>query len=230
MTNFLALDTSTEFLSLALQKGDKRFTVDLLAGQSHSQIILPQLQKLLATAGLKLQDLHGIVFGAGPGSFTGVRIAAGIAQGLAFGSNLPVVGVCTLQALAEVSGVDKVIACLDARMGEVYHAAYIKEAKKWQTVIAPGLYKPEAVLDLDGEGWIGVGSGWQTYGEQLAYVYTKQIIEIQPACLPTANAMLNIAIPIFAAGNALPASEAMPMYIRNRVALKTTEREQGLRL
>lgn len=240
MNNFLALDTSTEFLSLALHKGDKRFTVDLLAGQSHSQIILPQLQQLLTSAGLQLSDLHGIAFGAGPGSFTGVRIAAGIAQGLAYGAKLPVIGVCTLQALAEASGADNVIACLDARMGEVYHAVYVRKAHisknsvvendTWQAVIAPGLYKPESVPSVEGDSWVGVGSGWQTYGEQLSGKYAGQLLETQPSLMPTASAMLNIALPIFAAGNGLPASEAMPIYIRNRVALKTAEREQGLRL
>lgn len=230
MTNFLALDTSTEYLSLALQKGDERFAIDLLAGQSHSQMILPQLQQLLNKASLQLSDLHGIAFGAGPGSFTGVRIAAGIAQGLAFGAKLPVVGVCTLQALAEASDADKVIACLDARMGEVYHAAYEKVNGAWQATLAPGLYKPQAVPNIDGYEWIGSGSGWQTYGEQLFSIYHGQVNQTQPALMPTASAMLNIALPIFAAGGALNASDAMPIYIRNRVALKTTEREQGLRL
>lgn len=230
MTNFLALDTSTEYLSLALQKGDERFAIDLLAGQSHSQIILPQLQLLLNKAGLQLADLQGITFGAGPGSFTGVRIAAGIAQGLAFGAKLPVVAVCTLQALAEASGADKVIACLDARMGEVYHAAYEKVNCAWQAILAPGLYKPEAVPNVDGNEWVGAGSGWQTYGEQLSSIYRGQVNQTQPALMPTASAMLNIALPIFTAGGALNASDAMPIYIRNRVALKTAEREQGLRL
>lgn len=124
--NILAFDTSTEYLSLALRKGSETFQYDCNAGQTHSQIILPQIQALLDSAELQLSDLQGVAFGAGPGSFTGVRIAAGVAQGLGFGANLPVVSVCTLLALAEASSADKVIACLDARMGEVYHAAYEK--------------------------------------------------------------------------------------------------------
>ncbi len=233
--NLLALDTSTEYLSLALLKGDELFTFDLNAGQTHSQIILPQIQALLSQASMQLNELHGIAFGAGPGSFTGVRIAAGVAQGLGFGANLPVVSVCTLQALAEASGADKVITCLDARMGEVYHAAYEKIpsekiAGEWQVVIEPGLYKPDAVPAIDGEGWVGVGSGWQTYMVQLSAVYGAQLQATQPALLPTASAILRLAQAIFAKGGAHPASEAMPIYIRNRVALKTIEREQGLRL
>jgi tRNA threonylcarbamoyladenosine biosynthesis protein TsaB len=226
----LAFDTSTEYLSLAILNDSEVFTFDTLAGQSHSQIILPQIQALLEKAGLQLQDLQGIAFGAGPGSFTGVRIAAGVAQGLGFGQNIPVVGVCTLMALAEASGEDKVIACLDARMGEVYHAAYQQIDGDWQALLEPGLYKPDAVLAIQGQGWLGAGSGWQTYHQQLSQQYQSQLSKTLPDLLPRANAMLRIALPIFSSGQAKPAHDAMPIYIRNRVALKTAEREQGLRL
>jgi len=228
--NLLALDTSTEYLSLAILKGQQAFSFDVLAGQSHSQIVLPQLQALLAQAQLSLHDLNGIAFGAGPGSFTGVRIAAGIAQGLGFGANIPVLGVCTLQALAEASGATRVIACLDARMGEVYHAAYVKENNRWQAELAPDLYKPEAVPLVNGGDWVGAGSGWKTYHDALTHIYNAHITTTQPDALPTANAMLTIAAPLFAAGLGLPASEALPIYIRNRVALKSSERALGERL
>lgn len=233
--NLLALDTSTEFLSLALIKGSESFTFDVHAGQTHSQIILPQIQALLNAADMQLKDLHGVAFGAGPGSFTGVRIAAGVAQGLAFGANLPVVSICTLLALAEASemlasSTKKVIACLDARMGEIYHAAYEKTDSEWQAVIEPGLYKPDAVPAMQGDDWVGAGSGWQTYAEQLTAIYGEHLRTIQPQLLPTASAILRLAQPVFARGEAKAASEAMPIYIRNRVALKTAEREQGLRL
>ncbi len=228
--NILAFETSTEYLSLALLKGSETFQYDCNAGQTHSQIILPQIQALLDAANLQLSDLQCIAFGAGPGSFTGVRIAAGVAQGLGFGANLPVVSVCTLLALAEASGADKVIACLDARMGEVYHAAYEKMNNAWQCIIEPSLYKPDAVPAIEGTDWVGAGSGWQTYAEQLGNIYAGQLQSTQPQLLPFATAILKLALPIFAKGEARPASEAMPIYIRNRVALKTAEREQGLRL
>ena len=228
--NLLAFDTSTEFLSLALMHGDNLYTFDTLAGQSHSQIILPQIQAILKDAHLQLQDLQGIAFGAGPGSFTGVRIAAGVAQGLGFGANLPVVDICTLMALAEASGASRVIACLDARMGEVYHAAYIKDADIWRTEIEPGLYKPHEVPTLADGGWVGAGSGWKTYGDILENVYNGQLSSVQPDQLPMASAILKLAQKVFATGLARPAGEALPIYIRNRVALKTAEREQGLRL
>lgn len=228
--NLLALDTSTEYLSLAIQKGNEIFTFDINAGQTHSQIILPQIQALLDSANLQLNDLQGIAFGAGPGSFTGVRIAAGVAQGLGFGANLPVVGVCTLQALARASGAQKVIACIDARMGEVYFAAYEQAGEQWQAVVEPGLHKPDAVPAVSGTGWVGAGSGWQAYSDILASVYGGQLSATQPTLLPAASAILLLALPEFVAGRARPAVEAQPIYIRNRVALKTAEREQGLRL
>ena len=126
----LAIDTSTEYLSLALWLDGRVFSRDINAGQTHSQQILPTLRELLDEAQVELNALDGIAFGAGPGSFTGLRIACGVAQGLAFGTGLPVIAVSTLQALAQQSGAEKVIACLDARMGEIYHAAY--EKKRWR--------------------------------------------------------------------------------------------------
>ena len=200
--NILAFDTSTEYLSLALLKGSETFNYDCNAGQTHSQIILPQIQALLDSAELQLSDLQGIAFGAGPGSFTGVRIAAGVAQGLGFGANLPVVSACTLLALAEASSADKVIACLDARMGEVYHAAYEKIDDTWRCIIEPGLYKPDAVPAIEGAGWVGAGSGWQTYAEQLSAVYAEQLQSTQPHQLPSSAAILKLALPIFAKGEA----------------------------
>ena len=232
--NLLALDTSTEFLSLALQLGDKIVTHHQHAGQAASQLVLPQIQALLDAANIKLSDLDGIAFGAGPGAFTGVRVACGVAQGLGFGANLPVVGVNTLLALAEASGQDRVIACLDARMGEIYHAAFVKENGKWLAQSATTVCKPEAAPMLDG-GWIGVGSGWAVYGDILSNIYAENLVKTLPNDLhykvtPSAKAILQLAAPIFAAGEAKSASQAMPIYIRNRVALTTVEREAGQRL
>lgn len=233
--NILALDTSTEFLSLALQYNGQVLVRHFHAGQTHSQKILPTVRELLDEVGADMQHLQGIAYGAGPGSFTGLRIGCGVAQGLAFGANLPVVGVSTLMALAEASGHSRVIASLDARMGEVYHAAYVKGAdvegiERWQVVIEPGLYKPEQVPVIEGAGWVGVGSGWATYAEQLGQQYAGQISQTMPGQYPEARAMLTLAQPQFAAGLGLSAAEAAPIYIRNRVALKTHEREAGQKL
>jgi tRNA threonylcarbamoyladenosine biosynthesis protein TsaB len=228
--NILALDTSTEYLSLALQVDGKRYTRQDHVGQTHSQVILPQVRELLNEARIDMHDLQGIAFGAGPGSFTGLRIGCGVAQGLAFGANLPVVAISTLMALAEASGHTRVIACLDARMGEVYHAAYLQTADGWQTEIAPDLYKPDQVPLVDGMDWVGVGSGWQAYADVLAERYAGQINITMPDSFPEASAMLRLALPLFEAGQGQPAAEAAPIYIRNRVALKTHEREAGQKL
>ena len=236
--NLLSLDTSTEFLSLALQVGDeqgcdKTYTHHQHAGQAASQLVLPQIQALLDTANIQLSDLDGIAFGAGPGAFTGVRVACGVAQGLGFGANIPVVGVNTLMALAQASGQARVIACLDARMGEIYHAAFARENGKWIEHSATTVCKPEASPVLAGE-WVGAGSGWAAYGEVLSRIYAQNLSQVSPNIMPTisptAEAILQLAKPTFEAGLAKPASEAAPIYIRNRVALTTIEREQGLRL
>lgn len=232
--NLLALDTSTEFLSLALQVGDEKgceqiFTHHQHAGNASSELILPQIQAVLDSAKVTLNDLDGIAFGAGPGAFTGVRIACGVAQGLGFGANIPVVGINTLLAVAQASCEDKVIVCLDARMGEIYHAAFERVNNEWVELSATKVIKPEAPPVLVGS-WVGAGSGWAAYAEVLSKIYAENLVKIIPQITPTAEAILHLAKPTFAAGKAKPASEAAPIYIRNRVALTTIEREAGLRL
>ena len=227
--NLLSLDTSTEFLSLALQLGDKTYAHHQHAGRAASQLVLPQIQALLDAANVQLGDLDGIAFGAGPGAFTGVRVACGVAQGLGFGVDLPVVGVNTLLALAQASGQERVIACLDARMGEIYHAAFVRENGVWIEQSKTIVCKPESAPVLDG-AWTGVGSGWAVYGETLSKIYAQNLGQIFFNITPTAEAILQLAKPTFETGLAKPASEAAPIYIRNRVALTTIEREQGLRL
>ena len=223
----LAIDTSTEFLSLALWLNGRVLSRDIHAGQTHSQKILPTLRTLLDEAKIELTALDGIAFGAGPGSFTGLRIACGVAQGLAFGAKLPVVAVSTLQALAQQSGAEKVIACLDARMGEIYHAAYEKQNGEWLEVSAPALFKPEDAPKVNGDDWVGVGTGWLVYPDVLQAVYGEQLREM-PApdhhSHPTATSIAELALPTFEAGLARPAQEAAPIYIRNKVALKMSER------
>ena len=237
--NLLSLDTSTEFLSLAIQAGDNLFTHHQYAGNASSELILPQIQALLDVANMQLKDLHGIAFGAGPGAFTGVRIACGVAQGLGFGANIPVVGINTLLAVAQASGSNKVIVCLDARMGEVYHAAFEKDHHQWLEICETQVCRPEAApvlacrassLNTQEKQWIGAGSGWGIYGEILAGIYVGNLANTLANVTPTAEAILQLARPVFDAGEAKPASEAAPIYIRNRVALTTLQREAGQRL
>ncbi|HSR02346.1 MAG TPA: tRNA (adenosine(37)-N6)-threonylcarbamoyltransferase complex dimerization subunit type 1 TsaB [Methylophilaceae bacterium] len=226
----LALDASTEFLSLAVADGRNVYQYNHLAGQAASQLILPEIQKILKTAQLELTDLDGIAFGAGPGSFTGVRVACGVAQGLAYGASIPVVGVNVLMALAQASGAHRVVAASDARMKEVYHAVYEKRDDVWQEVQPTGVYKPTNVPDVDGDNWYGVGTAWKVYADVLAQRYHQKIIKTLPEMTPKADAIIDLAKPIFEAGLSVDASDARPIYIRNRVALTAKEREQGQRL
>ena len=144
------------------------------------------VQEVLAETGLDLQDLDGVAFGAGPGSFTGLRIGCGVAQGLAFGADLPVTGVCTLLALAEASGASRVIACLDARMGEVYHGMYEKTDGEWHTLNAPGLSLPQQTPDVAGQHWTGCGNGFAAHGAILRSRYAGQLVEVMPDVFPHA--------------------------------------------
>lgn len=222
----LALETSTEYCSVALfQDGAVRERFELV-GQKHSELLIDMIAAVLDDGQARLVDLDGIAYGAGPGSFTGVRIACGTTQGLALGANLPVYGVCTLQALAQASGYTRVIAALDARMGEIYHAAYELQQGVWVTLSEPSLCKAEQAPQVIGEGWFGVGSGFATYSDALQARYGKRLEGVDGAAVPHAAAVVALAVIAFAAGLGQDASLAQPLYLRNKVALKTAEREQ----
>jgi len=182
------------------------------------------LQELLARAGLMLVQLDGIAFGAGPGSFTGLRIACGVAQGLAFGSNLPVIGISTLEALAQQASKNRVITAIDAHMGEIYHAAYVKSADDWQPVSIPTLCLPHRAPLVPGDNWVGCGSGFGTYGEDLRSHYGSCITRIESGLKPHAREMTQLAKQGFAKGLGVDPVDATLIYIRNKVALKESER------
>lgn len=220
----LALETSTEYCSVALWQDGTVSERCALAGQRHSMLLIPMLDDLLNAAGLRLSDMDGIAFGAGPGSFTGVRIACSAAQGLALGAGKPVAGVCTLHALAEASGHDKVIAVLDARMAEVYHAIYEMRQGKWATVCEPSLCLPQHAPAVEGRNWHGAGSGFIAHGGQLNARYGENLAGVDEQAVPQAAAIARLAAPMFAAGLGVDAAEAMPLYLRDKVALKTSER------
>jgi len=222
--NLIALETSTEYCSLAVSRGAQLFERSFHAGQRHSELALPALRDLLREAQLDMQAIQGIAYGAGPGSFTGLRIACGMAQGLALARNLPVAGIGTLLALAQDCGADKVIACLDARMGEVYHAAYCKSGETWIEMHAPALYKPDGVPPVEGADWVGCGSGFRAHGAALAQCYRGKLSRTDADAVPGAVAMLRLAAPVFAAGGGLDAAAAAPLYVRDKVALKSSER------
>lgn len=222
----LALETSTEYCSVALWLDGIMHERCELVGQKHSEVLMPMLDGLLREAGMPLRDIDGIAFGAGPGSFTGVRIACGVAQGLALGADLPVLGICTLQALAQAAGKDKVIAALDARMAEVYYAAYEKRDGTWFALCEPCLCLPQDTPDVAGAGWFGAGSGFLAHGDLLRARYAANLGAVDASAVPQAAAIAQLAAPLFAAGGGVDAAEALPLYLRDKVALKTSERTQ----
>jgi tRNA threonylcarbamoyladenosine biosynthesis protein TsaB len=211
----LALETSTHRLSVALWNDGKlsEKAADLPNGSS--EWLLPAIGELLDEAGLALPALDGIAFGAGPGSFTGLRLAAGCTQGLAFGLDLPVVGVNTLEALAFASGEEKVYACLDARMSEVYVAAYDRGIE----VIAPRVCPPEEAPPAEGDGWVGCGDGFAAYPARL-----PALRRVRAELRPTAAAVAELAATRFGRGEGGDAATAAPLYVRDKVALTTAER------
>ncbi|HEX5792480.1 MAG TPA: tRNA (adenosine(37)-N6)-threonylcarbamoyltransferase complex dimerization subunit type 1 TsaB [Rheinheimera sp.] len=216
----LALDTSTEACSAALQYGNELLTLDEVCPQQHSKRVLPMVQQLLNQAGISLNQLDGIVFGRGPGSFTGVRIGVGVTQGLAFGADLPVYGVSTLAAMAQAAlrlyGATQVIAAIDARMAEVYIGSFALQNGLMQPLIEEVAIKPQQLSGFNFSGQVyGVGTGWQTYADELRQ---QQATSIAADILyPSAQDMLTLALPALQAGNFVAAEQAEPVYVRDEV-------------
>ncbi len=220
----LALETSTEYCSVALWQDGKINHRSALAGQKHSELLMEMIAVLLGEASVKIAQLDGIAFGSGPGSFTGVRIACAVTQGLAVGAGLPVASISTLLALAEGSGKMRVIAALDARMGEIYHAAYEKRGADWITISEPCLCKPETAPLLESGDWFAVGSGFAMYQDVLNVRYTGQLQGVDVSAVPQAAAVATLGAAQLVQGLGMDAALAMPLYLRNKVALKTSER------
>jgi len=222
--NILALDTSGEWCSAALWLDGRLLSRGEHAGQRHSELILPMIDALLRESGFALTDLTGLAFGAGPGSFTGLRIACGVAQGLAFGAGLPVIPVGTLEALAEASAAPRVLAALDARMDEIYHAAYVREDGQWREVQGPSLCAPAAAPPVEGGDWTGCGSGFAVQGGALRARYAGQLRAVRDDLQPHARDIVRIAAGRLAQGGGLDPAQAAPLYVRDKVALSVAER------
>lgn len=223
--NILALDTSTQACSAALSITGVIHERFELAPRRHAQLILPMLDSLLGEVGFTLANIDAIAFGCGPGSFTGLRIAAGIAQGIAFGANLPVVPVSSLAALAQgahrKTGASRVLAALDARMGEVYWGAYECDARGIMMLQGnAGVYLPAQVSAPTGCGWLGVGSGWDTYGADLLARLSASISGYQIDYYPHARDIAFLGEELFRQGANVNAAAALPVYLRNEVAWK----------
>lgn len=230
--NWLAFDTSTEVLSVAVQHGERIWHRQGPGGPEASSTLIPCVLELMQEAGLGLRALQAIVFGRGPGSFTGLRTACAVAQGLAQGADVPVLALDTLQALAqsqqsELGPSGRVLAVLDARMGQLYAAAYRWQEPQWHMVQAPGLFDPKA-LRLP-EGWqedpsvVIAGSPVPDHAEALSQALGRPW-QCRPAS-PSALALLALAPAAWTAGLATPARHALPLYVRDKVAQTTAERQ-----
>ena len=231
--NFLALDTSTDILSIAVQPSDGEVHErSAPGGAKSSPTMIPAIRELMAETSLTFDTLDMIVFGRGPGSFTGLRTACSVAQGLAFGARqglgVPVLPVDSLLAVAETARVEhqvtRVLAVLDARMNEVYSCAYEwdEATAQWRSLGDFELLAPESLQVPD--GFVVAGNAKAAYEDRLAPHATHVL------ALPRASAMLRLAPTLLAAGMAVPASEALPLYIRDKVAQTTAEREEIKRL
>lgn len=227
--NLLAVETATEACSAALFSGGRIIERYQVAPQEHNRLILPMIEAVLAEAGLQLAQLDALAFGRGPGSFTGVRIATGVVQGIAFGAELPVVPVSTLAALAQEAldetDEEYAYACIDARMGEIYWGVY----RRGETGLAE-LIGEEAVLSAsevpfpqDSHG-VGTGSGWARYEAQLTERLGERLGTILTDRFPRAALIARLGAEAFREGISVPPEQALPVYLRDDVAKKPVPR------
>ncbi|WP_448552726.1 tRNA (adenosine(37)-N6)-threonylcarbamoyltransferase complex dimerization subunit type 1 TsaB [Thalassotalea montiporae] len=223
--NLLAIDASTEACSVAILKDDQVFSDFELCPQSHSIVLLPMVDNLLAKADAKLTDFDALVYGRGPGSFTGVRIGIGVAQGLAFAADLPTIGISTMQAMAqqayEQEGKEAVSIAIDARMAEVYCSNWqLNEQGLMALVGEERVLPPEQFAQSleQSEYKYGAGTGWQAYQEAFQPICAN--LEKISVMYPNAQFMLALAKQEFIAGKALPAEQAQPVYVRDTVSWK----------
>jgi tRNA threonylcarbamoyladenosine biosynthesis protein TsaB len=227
----LAFDTSTDTMSIAVQHGAQVFTHTGAGGALASKALIPAIQALMAQAGLQFAQLDAVAFGRGPGSFTGLRTACSVAQGLAFAAGVPVLPVDTLMAVADEarhtlpasSAPQVVCAALDARMGEVYYAYYKFNSCLCYILLGYSLKTPENMELLDGFAATTLaGNVRPAYAAQLP---AAVLAAPHVACLPTATAMVRLAPQLMAEGGLVDAQDALPLYIRDKVALTTAERD-----
>jgi tRNA threonylcarbamoyladenosine biosynthesis protein TsaB len=239
--NLLAFDTGTEFMSVAVcctRDGQvQQWQYTTAGGAKASTDLIPAILNLMQQAGLGLRELDAVCFGSGPGSFTGLRTACSVAQGLAFGANVPVLAVDSLLAVAEearhtalqehATGV--VTALLDARMEEMYYATFAFDEGQWTERSGSALVQPEKLVRAAEPAaiqapWVLAGNVFAVYGERVAAQDPAAATAQRITALPTASAMLRLAPALLAAGKAVSAEHALPSYIRDKVAKTTAER------
>jgi len=220
----LAIEAATPACSAALSVDGEVLERYALAPRQHAALMLPMIESLLLEAGLKVPQLDAIAFGRGPGSFTGVRIAASMVQGIAFAADLPVVPVSTLAALAlggmRESGIPRVMAVMDARKAEVYWGCYVNTGNDVMTLQGSEcVCAPDAVPESGQDDWVGVGGGWSAYGEQLMQRLGERVVRLMPDLEPRAADVARLAVHDFHQGVSVRPEEAVPVYLRNNVAV-----------
>lgn len=222
----LALDTATENCSVALLTDDGIYFRSEVAPRDHTKKILPMVDDVLKEAGLSLNDLDALAFGRGPGSFTGVRIGIGIAQGLAFGADLPMIGISTLEAMAQgvyrKHGESAVATAIDARMSEIYWGRFLRqEDGSWLVQDAECVISPALVVEksIDDENtWFTAGTGWEAYSDLLTQLPFRR--EISSIVYPDAQDIVSLAKIELLKGNTVSVEEASPVYLRDKVTWK----------
>ena len=228
--NLLALETATEACSVALMHGDAMIDRSEVAPRRHAELVLPMAESLLAEAGIARKQLDAIAVGQGPGAFTGVRLAISVAQGLALALDIPVLPVSSLAALAMQAPHDDgaILAVIDARREEIYAGAFGSNAEGWVEPLARERVLAASDLSLpEAEAWNVIGSGWNAYGEAL-----REHLPFPPRWAdgdryPQARDVARLAAPLFASGKGVSPEQALPVYLRDKVAL--TLKEQGHR-
>lgn len=222
----LAIDTSTENCSVTLVIDDTYFVRREVAPRDHTKKVLPMVDEVLKEGGIKLSDLDALAFGRGPGSFTGVRIGIGIAQGLAFGAELPMIPVSTLAAMAQgsyrLSGADNVACAIDARMSEVYWARFSRQSDgDWHLVDQEQVAPPPHLAELslsDEIVWTQAGTGWDAYFEALSELKFATIAG--EMFYPDAEDIAFLAKLAFAKGKTVTVEASSPVYLRDKVTWK----------
>jgi tRNA threonylcarbamoyladenosine biosynthesis protein TsaB len=224
--NLLAIETSTEACSVALVHGDEIIARSELAPRRHTELVLPMADALLAEAGLGRHALDAIAVGRGPGAFTGVRLGVALAQGMALALDRPVVPVSSLAALALEAPENEAatLAIIDARMGEVYAACYRRDgAGGWLALDAERVCAPDALSLPAADAWNVVGSGWTTYAEVLRAQLTGPLVQADGDRYPQAARVAELAVREYQTGRAVPPEQALPVYLRDKVALTLVE-------
>ncbi len=229
--NILALDTCTECCSAALLYQGRVFERIEMTQRGHSDLILGMMDDLFKQAEITIAEIDAVAFGRGPGSFTGVRVGVGVAQGIAFARDVPVIPISSLAAVAQGAAdaldIDKLAVAMDARMGEVYCANYQLENGTVRLIDNERVCPPEQFKPENAQQWTGIGTAWSVYDEILAANFEGLLRGVSAEHYPLATSVLKLAEIEAEAGRLLPAEQAMPVYLRDNVAKKKGEQKRA---